>query len=159
MPAHYDILVEERNGKKVILGAWIKHPEAGGFPIKKVFCLQLILDPLVQGITENEYLSELGSMSDFEDEDWLMENEETYSTYTEQGQQMLNANPNRVAQILLKRSPLPEDLEGVRIYIVYNPADREQDRRFSEMTAIYERLLKERHASIKIQATNKFYEP
>jgi hypothetical protein len=83
------------------------------------------------------------------------ENEDAFSCYTEQGRNMLRINPDKVAMLLQKRCPLPNDLEGVTVYFVYEPLDREQDARFSEMMGIYKRLLKERRARVVVQANNK----
>jgi hypothetical protein len=89
----------------------------------------------------------------------LQENEDIFSCYSKQGRYLFGTYPAKVAALLQKRTPLPNNLRDVTVYFVFNPKDRDQDRHFSEMVHIYRELLGERGARVVVQATNKSYEP
>lgn len=52
---------------------------------------------------------------------------------------------------------LPEKLNGITVFFVYQPLSREEDERFSVMSSIYLKVLTKRGAKVSIQANNKTY--
>ena len=60
-----------------------------------------------------------------------------------------------VKQAILKMKILPDSLNGITVYFFYNPHNREADIRFGNIVAIISALLKERGATVFIQASNK----
>jgi len=88
----------------------------------------------------------------------LFENSVEFSCYTYQGLSLLKNNPEKVEAILLRQHPLPDNLQGIMIYAVYNPDNRENDILFSKMATVYKHMMTSRGATIKFQATNKYFQ-
>ena len=89
----------------------------------------------------------------------LQENEEDFSCYTEEGQGILRANPDKVAKLLQRRHPLPDNLIGTTVYFVFKPRTPIEDAQFAGMVNLYTKLLKARGARVIIQATNTQFQP
>jgi len=89
----------------------------------------------------------------------LLENNELYSCYTDDGRKLLQMHPLKIVHLLQKRCELPKSLVGITVYFVYQPKTRELDQLFNSMVAIYKQLLHERGARIVIQADNKNFQP
>jgi hypothetical protein len=89
----------------------------------------------------------------------LQENQEDFSCYTDEGQEMLRTNPDKVARLMQRRHPLPKNLTGVTVYFVFQPHTPEEDAQFATMVALYTKLLKSRGARVVVQATNTQFQP
>lgn len=56
------------------------------------------------------------------------------------------------AKIFDKFDLLPKDLTGVTVIFLFNPTDRNADKKFAFMSEVYSILLKSKNAKIKVQA-------
>ena len=83
----------------------------------------------------------------------LMEKSDILNTYIECGRSSVQT----IAQKLQKVYPVPTDLHGITVYIVYQPKDRNDDSRFNKMFEVYKSLLGSNGAILKAQATNTIY--
>jgi hypothetical protein len=55
---------------------------------------------------------------------------------------------------LLKTKMLPNDLKGLTVYFIFQPRDRNEDKKFMAMYGLYQKLLEERHAVVVLQSNN-----
>lgn len=88
----------------------------------------------------------------------LAENSSLFNCYSHKGQELLASNPQKVAKMLQRGIKLPATLQGITVYFVYRPPDRESDILFGRMVSIYRQLLHERGARVVVQATSKQFE-
>lgn len=88
----------------------------------------------------------------------LAENSSLFNCYSAKDRQLLSSNPKKVAKRLLQGIKLPDNLQGITIYFVFRPPDRESDILFGRMVSIYKQLLHERGARVVVQATSKQFE-
>ncbi len=87
----------------------------------------------------------------------LRENSDIFSCYGNAAQKLLQNNPEKVADSLSMACPLPANLSGIEIYLVYQPSDRIDDQVYLEMATIYKSLLESRGARVTIQTnSNQF---
>lgn len=82
----------------------------------------------------------------------LMENNESFDFYKPETLQLVKENPEKVAQMLYKKRPMPDDMRGVRVYFLYNPRNKAEDARFQSILKVYEHLLEIRGARMIVQA-------
>lgn len=63
----------------------------------------------------------------------------------------LNKNPKKFEKLLQEEMPLPNDLQGITVYIIHNP-DTATERYFKPLLALYEKMLSKRGAVVISQA-------
>ncbi len=68
-----------------------------------------------------------------------------------------NADTITLVKLFEATTLLPNQLNGITVYFVYQPITREEDERFGLMSSIYRQLLIKHGASVIIQANNKTY--
>lgn len=88
----------------------------------------------------------------------LKENTYVFSCFRNEDAALLKTNPDRVASRLLKEYPLPASLEGVTVYVIYQPANREDEQTFLLMQQLYTHILESRHARVLVQANNTVFD-
>lgn len=81
----------------------------------------------------------------------------SFSTYRKKDLRLLEEHPERVAELLMAKHPLPKSLVGITIYFTFLPKDRDEDMRFNQMVTLYTKLLKNLGARVVIQSTNKSF--
>ncbi len=82
----------------------------------------------------------------------LFENSSTmFSVYSSKGVSKLLQNPAKLTALLSKHAPLPDNLKGVKIYIIYNP-DMNTDKTFLVISSWYKELLENNGAEVFIGA-------
>lgn len=81
----------------------------------------------------------------------LMENQDI-SFYDKRTFRTLQTNPDEIAAELVEKAPLPSDLTGIQIYLIFQPADAHEDQVFQVVSGFYKTLLESRGASVTISA-------
>ncbi len=81
----------------------------------------------------------------------LMENEKDFSFYGKKTFALLKSGQDSVKTILEKKVRI-EDLTGLNIFFIYQPATPEKDRQFRVVSAFYRNLLEEHGATVAISA-------
>ena len=88
----------------------------------------------------------------------LQEHGSIFNCYSPQGQRLLQDNPDKVAALLNAKRPLPKDMRGITVFLVYQPKDRISDQRFDSMQKLYVRLLTRYGAQVIIQSNGSHFE-
>jgi len=78
----------------------------------------------------------------------LFENSSFYSSYSDND---FSQNPAKLTKILMQNAPLSNDLDGVEIFIIYNPV-LGTDSQFLAISKWYKKLLEKRNAEVFIGA-------
>lgn len=78
----------------------------------------------------------------------LFENSSFYSSYSDND---FSQNPAKLTEILMQNAPLPNDLKGIQIFIIYNPV-LGTDSQFLAISKWYKKLLEKRNAEVFISA-------
>lgn len=78
----------------------------------------------------------------------LFENSSFYSSYSGNA---FYQNPAKLTEILMKNAPLPKDLDGIEVFIIYNPV-LGTDSKFLAVSQWYKKLLENRNAEVFISA-------
>lgn len=81
----------------------------------------------------------------------LMENQKDFSFYNSRTFNLLQTNPNEIQQLLEKNGTLSR-LDGIEIYMVYEPVNSEKDRAFGIVSEFYRNLLESKGAKVFIGA-------
>lgn len=81
----------------------------------------------------------------------LIENSEVLSLYTNGKNGNLIDEPSEVIEIFSKVAPLPR-LDGVQIYLIYQPKNKESDKLYEKISIIYSTLLLKKGAKVYVQA-------
>lgn len=87
----------------------------------------------------------------------LQENSELFNCYKKTSQEFLHQNPTEVSKIFENTNLLPKDLKSIKIFFVFAPKNRDEDKRYMDMIGIYKNLFESRGAIVKVQATNTHY--
>ncbi len=74
-----------------------------------------------------------------------------FSVYSEKEMQHLFQNPEKLTELLSINAPLPENLHGIKVFLIYNP-DIDTDIRFLAISQWYKRLLETKGAEVYIGA-------
>ncbi len=74
-----------------------------------------------------------------------------FSVYSQTEFDTLVQNPANLTELLTKNAPLPEDLKGVKVYIIYNPVI-DTDSIFLAISQWYKELLESKGAEVYIGA-------
>jgi hypothetical protein len=80
----------------------------------------------------------------------LQENSDIANVYGKKG-----IDTSSVKKAFTKTKQLPDSLNGLTVYFVFQPMDREEDKKFISIYALYEKLLLERGARVILQTNNK----
>ena len=82
----------------------------------------------------------------------LMENNSTgMSFYDSQKLNLIKSNPESVIKYFESLVPL-YDLKGIKIYIIFQPNNIEQDEQFKIMSGFYKKLFEDKGAEVKVVA-------
>lgn len=84
----------------------------------------------------------------------LQENSELFNCYKKSNQELLHKKPTQVSRIFEDAHLLPKDLRFIKIYFVFAPGNREEDKMYMGMIEVYKKLLEPRGATIIVQANN-----
>lgn len=79
----------------------------------------------------------------------LQENSDMATTY---GQTKIDTA--RIKKTYIKSNLLPNNLTGLTIYFIFQPRDREEDKKFIMMYDLYQKLFEERGAKTVLQSDN-----
>ncbi len=74
-----------------------------------------------------------------------------FSVYSETEFERLVQNPSELTGLLSSNAPLPEDLAGVQVYLIYNPV-LDTDKGFLVISQWYKKLLESKGAEVNIGA-------
>lgn len=85
----------------------------------------------------------------------MREKSEVFDMYN--GDKSLLKKPDTVIAIFQKACPLPENLYGLQVYLVFQARDRQQDHIYGEVSSIYKRMFEERGAKVTIQSHTDNY--
>lgn len=88
----------------------------------------------------------------------LQEHGSFFNCYSLQGQQQLGDEPDKVAAFLDTKRPLPKDMHGITVFLVYQPKDRLDDQRFDTMQGLYVRLLSKYGARVVVQSNGNHFD-
>lgn len=80
-----------------------------------------------------------------------------FSVYHPDVNRLIQDNPGKAAELLAKRCPVPWSLKGITIYVIYQPKDREDDRRFLNIASVYQLLLENTGAQLYIRTNNTMH--
>lgn len=81
----------------------------------------------------------------------LMENQKELSFYDPKKLKQLKENPEEIRKLLESQQPLGA-LVGIKVYIIYQPADAEADLKFRIVSEFYRNLLEMKGAKVTIGA-------
>lgn len=82
----------------------------------------------------------------------LLENSSTvFSVYSKETLKTLEQSPEQLTERLVQSAPLPENLQGITIYIIYTPM-RDTDETFLAISQWYKALLESKGAKVLIGA-------
>ena len=84
----------------------------------------------------------------------LKENSAIFNCYTEAGRKHLITDSENVIRLFEKTKLLPDNLNNISVFFIYNPISREDDIEFMAMVKVYKKLLQARGAKVKVQADN-----
>lgn len=87
----------------------------------------------------------------------LQENSVFYNCYVKSNQRILQNYPEKISDIFEKTHLLPDRLNNITIYFIYNPVSREDDVHFMAMLKVYKKLLISRGAKVSVGASNPIY--
>jgi len=76
----------------------------------------------------------------------------SFSMYCSGGFQIKDTG--RIKARLLELAKLPKSLNGIQVYLLYQPVSREDDQRYFVLSSVYRSLLSERGAEVTVAATN-----
>lgn len=86
----------------------------------------------------------------------LFENSDILSVYRiDNGH--LYIQEETVIQKLEKTNLLPKNLTGIKVFFVFQPTSRTEDRNYLAMVSIYKQLLESRGAKVEVQANNTHF--
>lgn len=88
----------------------------------------------------------------------LQEHSALFDSYSKDGQQLLTLHLDSVVRLFKTRHLLPPRLTSIRVYFIYEPRSREDDRKYALMVDVYRRLLEPLGARVIQQAQNKSFE-
>jgi hypothetical protein len=80
-----------------------------------------------------------------------MENTSEMSFYDRQKQELLKTNPDAISKYFEAQLPL-QNLQGIKIYIVFQPNGIEEDERFKIVSGFYKKLFEAKGAVVEITA-------
>lgn len=81
----------------------------------------------------------------------LMENENAFSFYRKKLMNLLKTNPDSVKKYFEAQLPL-QNLNGIQVYLLYQPSDSEKDEQYKIVSGFYKKLLESKGAKVNIQA-------
>jgi len=88
----------------------------------------------------------------------LFENSTLLNVYGKRFENYFWNHPDEIDSLFERTGLLPDHLQGITVIIIYQPYNRDDDKRFAVMAEVYTRLLKKRGARVVIQADNKNYQ-
>lgn len=88
----------------------------------------------------------------------LQEHSALFDSYSKDGQQLLTLHLDSIIHLFKTQRLLPTRLTGIRVYFIYEPRSREDDRKYALMVDVYRRLLEPLGARVIQQAQNKSFE-
>lgn len=109
-------------------------------------CLQTIGNELTQLAADSSNLKYLVIFSD------LNEKSDLYNVYT------TGVIPDDIENAILKNGVFPEHLENITVIFVFKPLDREQDKQYNKIVAVYKKNIEQRGGKVLVQAKNTSYE-
>lgn len=86
----------------------------------------------------------------------LFENSDILSVYNNDTKKMLMKAPKKIKEQFEKSKLLPENLSNMRVFFLFNPATREEDKEFMKIVEVYRILLESRGAKVTVQANNTY---
>ena len=86
----------------------------------------------------------------------LFENSEILNIYIEKTKNLLLQKPGKIAEQFEKYNLLPERLNGIKVFFVFQPITRAEDLLYLQIVSEYRRLLESRGAIVKVQANNSY---
>ena len=81
----------------------------------------------------------------------LMENSNTLSFYNKKTLNLLVKNPELISKYLTSQVSL-NNLQGITIYVIYQPVNTKQDERFKIVSEFYKKMFQAKGAIVKIGA-------
>lgn len=87
----------------------------------------------------------------------LQENSIFFNCYTKSNQRTLQCYPEKISGFFEKTHLLPDHLNNITVYFIYNPVSREDDVHFMAMLKVYKKLLISRGAKVFVGASNPKY--
>jgi hypothetical protein len=108
-------------------------------------CLQTISNELTQLTTDKSKLKYLIIFSD------LNENSDLYSVYAN------SVIPNEIEHIIIKNGLFPKQLKDITVIFVFKPRNRQEDKQYNKIVAIYKKVIEQRGGKVFIQANNTSY--
>lgn len=87
----------------------------------------------------------------------LMENSDLFNFY-ELNIPTAKFDSEKIASSFDSLFALPDNLNGLQVYFVYQPTDRIEDARYRAISGIYKQMFEYRGASVTIQSDNDNYE-
>ena len=86
----------------------------------------------------------------------LFENSTLLSVYKKKVNQLDAMNPEVIAKQFDKTHLLPENLNGIKVFFVFEPATRAEDAEYLKMAGVYKQLLESKGATVNIEANNNY---
>jgi hypothetical protein len=81
----------------------------------------------------------------------LMENTPDLSFYDKRDFQLLVSNPDSLKKLFTQWEPLPS-LNGIAVFLIYQPADIDADWKFKEVSGFYKKFLEDKGAQVNVLA-------
>ena len=81
----------------------------------------------------------------------LIENTDEFSLYKKSNLDLLKTNPKAVKEYFEKLTPL-SNLEGIRIFLVFQPTDINEDAEYKLISGLYKNILESKGATVEISA-------
>ena len=87
----------------------------------------------------------------------LAERSDIFNIYGSGSVQQLLERPEILIKKFEATGLLPNDLSGFTVMFIYQPKNREDDKRFNEMAKLYQKMLTKRKATVLVNANNPKY--
>lgn len=81
----------------------------------------------------------------------LKENTDDFSLYQDRYASLLKVGPEKVRNYFETLIPL-KTLKGIKVYLIYQPANKEEDKEFRLISSIYKKMLEDKGATVEIMA-------